>query len=153
MTRINRNKFSKRINSMLKLFEPNNEIFEKIGVNQDISVETVDLIDLREQNPETLIWVMGSSFAAMYIIRINRGSLDIWRNTGNNGFRGSLESVFSHYSISKEEVEFEEGIIRKDSRFYMPYFKYDLSKLPEMSVLKPDNWWVDEYRDIKIRKT
>jgi len=156
MMHLDSQQFHIRIGSLLDRFKPNNEVFEAIRQKEKIQLnpeqcEDLDSITLLRQEPGTVISVKGAS--RNYIVRINDGTLDIWGNLKSNGLRGPLEGIVSFLETgSKESYDLEQGVMRKTYGFSMPLLRYDQTKPPEKSAIKPNAPWLDKYEHIYVWK-
>lgn len=162
MTNLNSQQFFKRIGYLLSRFKPNNETFEEVKQKEKIAITTgqinlgqafkdTDLIILGEQEPGTIISVKGIS--REYIVRVNKGSADVWHNHNTNGLRGPLEGIVSFLEHGRHEsYDLEEGVLRKTHGSGMPLFIYDMTKPREASALEPKGTWLDKYEHIYVWK-
>ena len=157
MVHLNSQQFHKRIGYLLNKFKPNTEVFEEIRQKEKLQMnpgqcEDRDLIILKEQKPGTFISAEGSELRK-YLIRINKGTLDIWQNPKANGLRGPLECIVSFLETGKHEsFDLEEGVMRKAYGFSMPLFIYNGTKPLERSAIKPKGPWLDKYGHIYVWK-
>lgn len=149
MIHLNSQQFHKRIDSLLRKFKPNNEVFEAKRIIGPL--EDLDLIIVAEQEPGTVILAEGA--AREYMVRINKGSVDVWHSLKANGLRGPLECIVSFLEIGKKEsYDLEEGVMKKTQGYSMPLFIYNQTKPPERSALKPQGPWIDKYEHIYVWK-
>lgn len=149
MIHLNSQQFHERIGYLLNKFKPNNETFEEKRIIGPL--EDMDLIILKEQEPGTVILVEGIS--RKYIVRINKGSVDVWHHHNTNGLRGPLECIVSFLETGKHEsFDLEEGVMKKTQGYSMPLFIYNQTKPSERSALKPQGPWLDKYGHIYVWK-
>ncbi len=156
MINLNSQQFHERIGSLLDRFKPNNEVFEAIREKEKIQMNPEQCVDmdsivLVRQEPGTVISVKGA--AHNYILRINDGTIDIWQNPRNNGLTGPQECIVSFLEHGKHEsYDLEEGVMRKTYGFSLPIFRYNITKPPEKSAIKPNGPWLDKYEHIYVWK-
>ena len=161
MIHLNSQQFHERIGYLLNKFKPNNEVFEEIRQKERIPIEEgqtdldhfkdADLIIVGEQEPGTVILAKGIS--REYIVRINKGSVDVWHNHNTNGLRGPLECIVSFLGLGQHEsFDIEEGVMKKTQGYSMPLFIYNITKPPERSAIKPQGPWLDKYEHIYVWK-
>ncbi len=149
--------FHERIGSLLNKFKPNTEVFEEIRQKEKLQIDPsqckdIDLIILKEQELGTVISVEGSGLRK-YLLRINKGTFDIWQNPKANGLRGPLECIISFLETGKHEsFDLEEGVMKKTYGFSLPLFLYNGTKPLERSAIKPQGPLLDKYEHIYVWK-
>ena len=142
-------KFRRYVVSLQDRFLPNNEASPTRDKNRPW--ESVDVINLYEQESGTIIFLKGNHFGADYRIRVNGDDLEIWREIERNGLKGPIDSIVS-WEEYPNGAKIEQGLIRKGSRCLMPYFSYDKSKPKLESVQKPKDLWIDTYLIVYLQK-
>lgn len=114
------------------------DIREKLLRGEREGIETLDSVNLAELPVMTQIYFFGRGGAEYYTLEIAEGQqVRMWRDTDSNALLGQINMIVSQ-SI---DGEMKRGVIGRNYRTFMPYFKYDTSS-GKKAVLPPDEIWI-----------